>query len=339
MNNKTFEVEVKDGVLVIPPEIQDYLSQCQGNTKVSITITSSSDNSDDLKEKWERWFDEVERTWFIQCRRYSSASKSTLCKAVDDSLDTCNIIPDVLLIILGCDVTRKAHENYIEYAVQKEVKTPLLWTSSILEAQLYSSRKDLLFSYFGISEAIEMRKQEIGITRQLSIKKRLRQEIMKKTKDINWEKASQYPPYKFQSNLIIIRSVDDISYPTVEEDSGISGWFKLNIWDFYYNGLEVIITSVYGIINKEGKWSLIDYDQSFNQEIYKKIKLLWIGRIPFRNIVEIDTIGDEYYSYPHIYCRFSCGGEPYESYRYILIEQYPISMDQSMRFYLKSNKH
>ncbi len=61
MNNKTFEVEVKDGILVIPPEIQDYLSQCQGNTKVSITITSSSDNSDDLKEKWERWFDEVEK--------------------------------------------------------------------------------------------------------------------------------------------------------------------------------------------------------------------------------------------------------------------------------------
>ncbi len=60
MNNKTFEIEVKDDILVIPPEIQDYLSQCQGNTKVSITITSSSDNSDDLKEKWERWFDEVE---------------------------------------------------------------------------------------------------------------------------------------------------------------------------------------------------------------------------------------------------------------------------------------
>ncbi|WP_107668664.1 hypothetical protein [Cyanothece sp. BG0011] len=51
MNNKTFEVEVKDGILVIPPEIQDYLRQCQGNTKVSITITSSSDNSDNLKEK------------------------------------------------------------------------------------------------------------------------------------------------------------------------------------------------------------------------------------------------------------------------------------------------
>ncbi len=51
MNSQTFEVEVKDGILVIAPEIQDYLSQCQGNTKVSITITSSSDNSDDITEK------------------------------------------------------------------------------------------------------------------------------------------------------------------------------------------------------------------------------------------------------------------------------------------------
>ena len=50
MNNKTFEVEVKDSILVIPPEIQDYLRQCKGNTKVSITITSSSDNSDNLKK-------------------------------------------------------------------------------------------------------------------------------------------------------------------------------------------------------------------------------------------------------------------------------------------------
>ncbi|MDJ0579521.1 hypothetical protein [Crocosphaera sp.] len=61
MNSQTFEVEIKDGILVIPPEIQNYIRKCQGNTKVSITITSSSDNSDDLKEKWERWFDEVEK--------------------------------------------------------------------------------------------------------------------------------------------------------------------------------------------------------------------------------------------------------------------------------------
>ncbi|MDJ0732181.1 MAG: hypothetical protein QNJ33_19565 [Crocosphaera sp.] len=75
MNSQTFEVEVKDGILVIPPEIQDYLRQCQGNTKVSITIISSLENSDNIKEKWERWFDEVEKIELSPSRQQTFLEK------------------------------------------------------------------------------------------------------------------------------------------------------------------------------------------------------------------------------------------------------------------------
>ncbi len=80
MNNKTFEVEVKDGILVITPEIKDYLSQCQGNTKVSITITSSSDNSDDITEKTEKQRQQAK----VILQTAKERAKSNTSKSVDE---------------------------------------------------------------------------------------------------------------------------------------------------------------------------------------------------------------------------------------------------------------
>ncbi len=36
-----------------------------------------------------------------------------------------------------------------------------------------------------------------------------------------------------------------------------------------------------------------------------------IGFIPYDLIDHVDVTGDEYYSYPHIYCHFAFKGEPY----------------------------
>lgn len=100
--------------------------------------------------------DEVARTWLIQCRRYSKASKSTLITAVDDALSRATSPPYTLLTVLACDVTKEAHETYQLYATKKGVVTPILWTASTLEVRLYEDRKDLLFAYFGISFTEEL---------------------------------------------------------------------------------------------------------------------------------------------------------------------------------------
>lgn len=42
------------------------------------------------------------------------------------------------------------------------------------------------------------------------------------------------------------------------------------------------------------------------------IKAFLIGGIPFDSIVAVNWEGDEYYYFPHIYCHFNHGGEPYE---------------------------
>ena len=46
-----------------------------------------------------------------------------------------------------------------------------------------------------------------------------------------------------------------------------------------------------------------------------------VGRIPFRNIVECDEEGDEYYPGLHLYCKYAEHGEPYESIIFKLTDE------------------
>ena len=241
------------------------------------------------------------RNWFIQCKRYKKAAKATLEKTIREALSKAGKPPEVLLVVVSCDVSRSAHEAYVTYATSKGVATPLLWTASVLEARLHAERRDLLFTYFGISEAAEARYREATVTRSISIKKRLYKELRKPAKDVDWEKARKDPPEKFNISEAIIHSIDDTTYPDVDvKSTGISGWFKLEIWDFYHNGIEFVVRVEYAVVDKDRCWALIEHDQKYDENIYRKIKLFRLLRIPFRNIVDFDTIGDEYYPHPHI---------------------------------------
>lgn len=285
----------------------------------------------------ERVEDGTDRDWFVQCRRYKRGTKATLTNAVDDALGKVGKPPDVLLVVVACDVRRSAHEAYVEYASDKGVGTPLLWTASTLEARLHAERRDLLFSYFGISEAREARYRENTISRNMALKRKLRKELLKGPKDVDWDKARTHPPDKFHICEAIIHSIDDTMYPDTDAKStGISGWFKLELWDFYHNGLEFVIGIDCGIVDENGRWAIIQYDQPYDEKKFTKIKMFRVARIPFRNIVEVDTIGDEYYSQPHIYCRFADGGAPYEGFRYVLVgDRYPWPMKPELQFEYK----
>jgi hypothetical protein len=72
MSSKTFRLGIKNGTLVIPQEVTQYLHQCQEAVEISLTIqssepttvppSSSSDNSEkDFQVSWERWLSEVEQ--------------------------------------------------------------------------------------------------------------------------------------------------------------------------------------------------------------------------------------------------------------------------------------
>ncbi len=284
----------------------------------------------------ERVEENTNRAWYIQCRRYLAAHQSTLKQAVDDSLEKAEVIPEVLLVVVACDVTRAAHEAFDKYAKGKGIATPFLWTASVLEARLYAERKDLLFSYFDISAVREARQREASITRNLAIKRRLKTELLKIPKEVDWKKVTGHPYEKFAHSEAIIHSIDDNSYPDVDSQKpGIGGWFKLEVWDFYFNGIAFILRVEEGIQNCEGQWSIIDYGQEFDNKKYRKIKLYRLGRIPFRNIVEVDSTGDECYPQPHIYCRFADGGQPYEDFQYVYAEGYPYPLEPNLQFTLE----
>ena len=48
---------------------------------------------------------------------------------------------------------------------------------------------------------------------------------------------------KFSQSEIIVRRIDDRAYPDFVESDRVSGWFKVEVLDFYHGGLECILES------------------------------------------------------------------------------------------------
>lgn len=134
---------------------------------------------------------------------------------------------------------------------------------------------------------------------------------------------------------VIIHSDQDRLYPEFEEGPGISGWFKVETWGMYHDGIQVILALRYAVLSEDKSWSVVPNDRE--RELDQKLKVYMIGRIPYRNIVGYDLSGDEYYREPHIYCRFSDNGQPYETivaevveggYRQILEAKFRVPFEQ-----------
>lgn len=296
---------------------------------------SGSDGGMDIYAK-ERLEDGAERDWIVQCRRYSSATRRTVMQAVDDAVATATTPPHVLVLALACDVSRVAHEAFLDHATAKGVETPLIWTASVLEARLYAERPDLLFAYFGISTAARARSRESMVTRNIAMKKRLRRELIKDRAEIDGQKARHRPYEKFRSLRMLIHSVDDTTYPNVETSrTRRSGWFRLEVWDFYFNGLEFIVAAEPGILHEDGRWAIRDFEQAYDEASFSKITVLTLGQIPYSAIVDVDLDGDEFYGCPHVYCRFAHGGWPYEGFAYVRGDgDYPWPLEAGKRFEL-----
>jgi Restriction endonuclease len=140
---------------------------------------TGSDDGVDIRAV-QRLEDQSVRSWFVQCRRYGTASAATLKKAVDDALAKAGNAPDVLLVIIACDVTLDARTDYEQYARERGIQTPLLWPASTLEPKLYSDHPDLLFVFFDITlprkgailkvEVSEVRRESDGIVFRVRIR-------------------------------------------------------------------------------------------------------------------------------------------------------------------------
>lgn len=141
---------------------------------------------------------------------------------------------------------------------------------------------------------------------------------------------------KFAHSEVIIRRIGDVSYPNVDDSAGISGWFKLEVLDFYHGGLHGILDLQYALLDTmTRKWALLPDDKSgapFPSRFFKA-KVYVTGKIPWRNIQHYDMAGDEYYPQPHLYCTFADAGEPYEGRGFFLLrkgDEFELSAEEKL---------
>src|SRR5262249_49075588 len=108
---------------------------------------------------------------------------------------------------------------------------------------------------------------------------------------------------------VIIRDIKRMdTYPKTRETKGISAWFRSYVIDTYEKGIML------GLGTHE-----LMYDEEKDAYYFPpkgqrgNTKLMFSGFVPFENIETVDWEGDQYYSYPHIYCYFDQKDkQPYE---------------------------
>ena len=110
--------------------------------------------------------------------------------------------------------------------------------------------------------------------------------------------------------VVIIRDLSRLDeYPDIEDKKGISSWFKVEVKDLYYKGIEVFLSIEFAMYNEsKNNWELTEKKDGDNV-----IKVWAVGRIPYNFIDRIDWNGDEFYNIPFIYCNFyGPKNQPYE---------------------------
>jgi hypothetical protein len=176
--------------------------------------------------------------------------------------------------------------------------------------------------------------QERELVRNLQLKEQMRRDFLAKPSAGDWSSPRRRPYEKFEHREVVVHDTARDVYPNTDPGPRISSWFKVEVWDFYHNGLEVTLDVVRGVIDDDGGWRVLDYGESFDAGRFTEIKMFRIGRIPWRNIVAYDLDGDEYYPFPHLYCRFADDGQPYEAIVYRMITDdfdWPLEPEKEIR--------
>ncbi len=239
----------------------------------------------------------------IQCKRVKTLSAKQIKDVLDDFISNNSSLPEEYILMTSCNPSIKACEAFQEHASKIGFQKSSILSAAYLEADLYARHPDILYVFFGISLLNRRSTNVARVKHRLSMKKKVSTALL--------------PAMKDSSNKVIIHDVNRDLYPDLEDAAtSISPWFRLEYFRPYFRGISFymsVVTVLYAPIT--GKWLLCDYND-LPPEGWEKINAFKIGNIPYDNIVDFDTEGDEFYNYPHFYCRFDNLGEPYESFWY-----------------------
>ena len=237
------------------------------------------------------------RTWHFQYKRYAKLRKNDVLKIIDEYTSKNFDRPDIYVLITSCEVSKITEEALEKHAKSQGFAIVQLMTRSWIETILYSERHDLLFAYFGISLTEKRIKRADEIRRNIALKKRMRKDFLDFSKSTPMEHIKD-PTLKFVNSEVLIRSIDDNTYPKGAE-YGVQKCYKAETYDFYYNGI-VVVTKSRKVILKTNK-EMVCFE---------------LGYIPYSNIIDYDNDGDGHYMYPHLFCDFTNVNDPYEKIGY-----------------------
>jgi len=211
--------------------------------------------------------------------------------------------------------TRLENLSYINFNIDEDIldfKSLLRFISS-----LPIGKMEKVYQYLQSELSGKKNKNQKKVTRTrfkqiLSLKKRLERDLMKKISDKEWIKYHDLlyynPSRKFLYDQLLIRSIDDKSFPDVSyNEAKMPSWIKWEIWDFYENGLEFVSMFPKKVVIKENEtWYFAEDNEPYSQNT------CLFYRIPYENIVEYTMDTDGYFGYPSIFVEYANNGVPYE---------------------------
>lgn len=160
------------------------------------------------------------------------------------------------------------------------------------------------------------------LKRNLALRNKMKKELLQKVDQQYWEHAMYEPWIRFTYHNILVRNVDDRSFPDAHETPAgqMSSWYKGELWDFYENGLELISMGGSGeaIFDKHGRWDVLHWDNDTRRDNpdYTVVRCNQFLRIPYDYIVSLDMETDQYYGIPSLYVEYLKDGMPYEAIVY-----------------------
>ncbi|HEX2987136.1 MAG TPA: hypothetical protein VHS06_03085 [Chloroflexota bacterium] len=276
-----------------------------------------------------------EREWRIQCKRYKEIGPKLMREIVQETVPDPQATPYGLIVAAACDVSAETMAAFRDELLSLAVAEGHLWTKAHLEDMLFLPNNDhLLFAYFGISLGLRRQSRVQGIRRIIAIKGKL-------MRALKMASAEDYPDVQ----EILIRDVEDQDYPYDKNlpqfaQVIVPPWFVVRMDRFHPRGLLIEKNEYLGWVRTDGTWDIITDSGHLttmmgmlSRESQKSAKeqdaeearwILWnkapdqertyiveVRFIPYSVIVEVDPIGDPWYSGPHVFCRFNGDDGPF----------------------------
>jgi hypothetical protein len=269
----------------------------------------------------------ISKKWVFQCKRYTEIDRTKL-QGIVDKLVKNNSIPDILVLIISCNLSKGKSEFFESYAKQSNIKEIFIWTKSILETKLYSDYPDLLAKYFEISNKTQNITKNKEIAKIIKKKEKFRKDFLQKF----YLKLYVSGRKAFKFSEIIICKNTHTPYEDQENKQDEFGWFnyfRVEPQIIRDEGVEVFFGGETIIFDEEGYWDFYNQKESYDEKRFKKANFFKVGIIPFENIDFWDlhsTIGK-----PVVYCKYNEKSGPFKKIFYRLGDNEFFILDENLR--------